>query len=181
MGKPMPVNPRFGATLLWLMQASRAPGVNMHRAVLMSVYGSDIAVRLKRIHAHAERDGPKGWLVAALRGRRPAYVRCRFADADNLRCEAFEGGFQPNVDQARSPPPGLSEALKALGYWPDAVGRALFDYQITADSAVWGGASVVILDPLIGIFGARVPSKIDIIAPLAPDRDEAAIERHLRE
>jgi hypothetical protein len=33
---------------------------------------------------------------------------------------------------------------------------------------------------LIDVFGARAGSKIEIIAPLAPERDEAAILRELR-
>ncbi|HLA21358.1 MAG TPA: hypothetical protein VJZ74_07850 [Pseudolabrys sp.] len=70
--------------------------------------------------------------------------------------------------------------LKKAGYWPDASGRALFAYEITPDSGVRGGASVAILTPLIDVFGARAGSQIEIIAPLAPERDEAAIRRELR-
>jgi hypothetical protein len=45
---------------------------------------------------------------------------------------------------------------------------------------VWGGAAVSILTPLIDIFGARATSRIDVIAPLVPDRDEAAIQREMQ-
>src|SRR4051812_35450325 len=76
----MSVNPRVGAWLLWLMNSWAGRGADSHRPVLYAVYGSDITVRLMRIHAHLGRDGPNGWLVVALRGRRAAYVHCRFAD-----------------------------------------------------------------------------------------------------
>jgi hypothetical protein len=137
-------------------------------------------VRLKRIHAHPERDGSNGWLVVALKGRRPAYVRCRFADHKNLLCEAVVGRYPSESERPPVLPAEIEEGLKGAGYWRDDSGRALFKYEITSDSAVWGGASATILNPLISVFGARSSSKIEIVAPLAPERDEAAIQRELR-
>jgi hypothetical protein len=49
--------------------------------------------------------------------------------------------------------------------------------NISGDSSDWGGASVTILAPLIDAFSAGPGSKIDIVAPLAPERDDAAIRR----
>jgi hypothetical protein len=178
----MSVNPRLGACLLWFMNSFWGGASDIHRPVLYAVYGSDIMVRLMRIHAHPERDGPDGWLVVALRGRKPAYVQCRFADHGALLlCEAVAGAYPPapgTVPQA--PSAETEEGLRKSGYWRDTGGHALFQYELTADSGVWGGASVVILNPLIDVFGARATSRIDIIAPLAPERDEMAIQRELR-
>ena len=176
----MSVNPRVGAWLLWLINALAGRGADVHRPVLYAVYGSDIIVRLMRIHADAQRDGPDGWLVVALHGRRPAYVRCQFADNDKLICEAIVGRYSPEPEKTLTVSTTIEDGLKKSGYWRDTSGRALFTYEITPDSGVWGGASVVILDPLIRVFGARATSKIDIIAPLAPERDEAAIQREMR-
>jgi hypothetical protein len=57
----------------------------------------------------------------------------------------------------------------------------VFNYEIgeNPDSSVWGGVCAVVLNPLIEVFGARARSKIEIAAPLAPKRDEAAIRRDL--
>lgn len=175
-----PINPRFGASLLWLIQSFQFRRGDIHRPVLCAVYGSDIAVRLMRIYAHTGRDGPDGWLVVALRGRRAAYVHCHFADSDTLVCEAVAGDYPSIPEKAVALSAATEEGLRNAGYWRDAGGRALFAYEITFDSGMWGGASVVILNPLIAVFGARAWSRIDIIAPLAPDRDEAAIRRELR-
>ena len=162
------------------MNSFRRGASDIHRPVLYAVYGSDIMVRLMRIHAHPERDGPDGWLVVALRGRRPAYVRCHFADNDTLICEAVVGPYPPKSGKTPIVPSAVEEGLKKSGYRRDSSGRALFKYEITADSGVWGGASVVVLNPLIDVFGARATSKIDIVAPVAPERDEIAIQRELR-
>ena len=179
-GRPITINPRFGASLLWLAYAFRPHGADMHRPILLSVYGSDIAWRLRRIQAHAGRDGSNGWLVVALRGRRPAYVRGHFADRDMLLLEAVPGAYPPVAGKTRLPPGALQEELKNAGYWSDGEGRAVFKYKITSDSAVWGGAASAMLHPLIEIFGARATARIDVIAPLVPERDEAAIQREMR-
>jgi len=162
------------------MYAFRPAGADMHRPIIMSVYGSDIAVRLKRIYRHAERHGPNGWLVVALHGRRPAFVRCQFAPPDKLMCKVSSGSYPSAGGEADRPSPVLTEALKGVGYWPDAHGQPVFEYEITPDSGVWGGAANVILSSLIEAFHARATSKIDIIAPLAQERDEAAIRREMR-
>ena len=125
--------------------------------------------------------GPSGVLVVALHGRTPAYVRCVFADnGGTLLCEAVPGTYLPKPG---APPPSIptatEAALNVAGYRRDPTGHAVFAYEISLDSGVWGGAAVVILTPLIDGFGARPGSKIDIVAPLAPERDEAAIQREL--
>jgi hypothetical protein len=76
----------------------------------------------------------------------------------------------------------MQAALKEAGYWRDeATGRFLFPFEIgrEPDRGVWGGAAVTILKPLIDVFGARPGSKIEVLAPLAPERDEAANRREL--
>ncbi|MBI4365479.1 MAG: hypothetical protein HY543_01530 [Deltaproteobacteria bacterium] len=173
---------RCKAWLLSVVTSLQAGDANVDHPVLYSVYGTDIVVRLMRIHAHPERDGPNGTLVVALHGGRPAYVQCRFADnGAKLLSEAIVGDYPPKPGQAApAVPAATEEGLKKAGYWRDAGGRALFPYEITRDSGIWGGASVVILTPLIDVFGARAGSDIDIIAPLAPERDEEAIQRELR-
>jgi hypothetical protein len=167
---------RVKAQALCLL-ASRLPhadAASIERAVLYAVYGSDIAQRLARIHAHRERDGPDGTLVVALHGRTRAQVRCAFAQlGDVLLCEAV-------ADPRTMVGPSASAAERALhtaGYRQDASGRWLFPYEITPDSTVWGGAAAVILGVLIDAFGARAGSRIEIAAPLAPERDAAAIRR----
>jgi len=174
------MNPRLGASLLWMAGAFRAHGAGMHRPILLAVYGSDIAWRLRRIQAHAGREGPGGWLVVALHGRRPAYVRGHFADRNTLLLEAVPGAYPPVAAKTRLRAGVLQEELKNAGYWPDGEGRAVFKYEITPDSAVWGGAASAMLHPLIEIFGARATARIDVIAPLVPQRDEAAIQREMR-
>ena len=134
--------------------------------------GGDIAARLARIYAHPERDGPNGSLVVALRGRKPAFVRCTFADnGSTLLCEAVPGEYPPKPN---APSPAIStameERLRKAGYWRDESGRAVSALDIRADSSDWGGAAVTILAPLIDVFGADPGSKIDIVAPLAPER-----------
>jgi hypothetical protein len=176
----MPVNLRFRATLLRVIAFLQAGTSDVGRPILYAVYGTDIAVRLMRIHAHPERDGPRGWLVVALDGRRPAYEYCRFADHKNLLCEAVAGRDPSESERPPVLPAEIEEGLKNAGYWRDDSGRALLKYEITPDSAVWGGASATILDPLIIVFGARASSKIEIVAPLAPARDEAAIQREMQ-
>jgi hypothetical protein len=173
---------RFKAWLLLLMTSFKAGATDVDRPVLYAVYGSDIMERLMRIHKHPERDGPDGTLVVALFGPRPAYIQCRFADEGaKLLCEAFVSVYPPKPRSAASTVSATTaERLKRAGYWPDVNGRALFAYEITSDSGIWGGASAVILTPLIDVFGARAGSEIEIIAPLAPERDEAAILRELR-
>jgi hypothetical protein len=161
------------------MRRRKGAATGIHRAVLYTVYGGDIAARLARIHAHPERDGANGTLVVALRGRKPAFVRCAFANnGGTLLCEAVSGEYPLRPD---APSPAIStemeERLRKAGYWRDESGRALVTLDIIGDSSDWGGASVSILTPLIDAFGAGPESKIDIIAPLAAERDEAAIPR----
>jgi hypothetical protein len=77
----------------------------------------------------------------------------------------------------------VEAALKEAGFWREETGgRFLFDYDIgpEPDNGVWGGAAAVILTPLIDVFGANARSTIDIVAPLAPERDEAAIRQAMR-
>lgn len=173
---------RFKALILSVLFSFRAGAAEVDRPIIYAVYGSDIMVRLARIHGHPDRDGPNGTLVVTLSGREPGYVACRFSNnGATLLCEAVAGRYPPKPGTAT---PAMSrtieEGLKKAGYYRDADGRALFSYEITLDSGVLGGAAVVILTPLIDVFGARALSKIDIIAPLAPERDEAAIQRELR-
>ncbi len=178
----MTLSPKMKARLLSFvasMRHGKGSATGIHRAVLYTVYGGDIATRLARIHAHPERDGPNGTLIVALRGRKPAFVRCAFADnGRTLLCEAFPGEHPLKPD---APPPaiskGLEDALRKAGYWRDESGRTVATLKIIGDSSDWGGASVSILAPLIDVFGAGPESKIDIIAPLASERDEAAIQR----
>lgn len=174
----MAFGPRAKAIVLLLLSSLRAGADERDRPILYLVYGTDILVRLQRIHAHPERDGPEGTLVAALRGRTPAYVQCRFAEnGGELRCELVAADY-PSRAPGR-PRTQIDEKLRRLGYLPDAGGRLSFRYEITEDSGAWGGASVTILRPLIDAFGARATSRIEVIAPLAPERDEAAIQREL--
>ena len=178
----MALAPRLKARVLAFLTSRRLPNADatgIHRAVLYTVYGGDIAARLARIYAHPERDGPNGSLVVALRGRKPAFVRCTFADnGSTLLCEAVPGEYPPKPN---APSPAIStameERLRKAGYWRDESGRAVSALDIRADSSDWGGAAVTILAPLIDVFGADPGSKIDIVAPLAPERDEAAIRR----
>lgn len=173
--------PRLKALLLRSMFAFRPGGDDLDRPILYGVYGSDIMERLIRIHGHPGRDGPEGTLTTILYGRRPAYIQCRFAEnGGKLICEAHVGTFRQPQGKAPVVDIETEAGLKQAGYWRDANGRALFSYEITCDSGIWGGASVVILPPLIAVFGARLWSKIDIVAPLAPERDEAAILRESR-
>jgi hypothetical protein len=170
--------PRAKVLVLLLLSSLRVGAEERDRPVLYAVYATDILVRLQRIHAHPDRDGPLGTLVAALRGRTPAYVQCRFADnGGELLCEVVASDY-PSRAPGRSGTE-IEEKLWRLGYLPGAGGRPLFRYQITKDSGIWGGAAVTILKPLIDVFGARATSRIDIIAPLAAERDEAAIRRQL--
>ena len=173
---------RFKAWLLLRTTSFKAGPSGADRPVLYAVYGSDIMERLMRIHKHPERDGTDGTLDVALFGPRSAYIQCRFVDKGaTLLCEAVAEAYPPKPGAAGpKTSPATAEELKKAGYWPDVHGRALFAYEITSDSGVWGGASVVILTPLIDVFDARAVSKIEIIAPLAPERDEAAILRELR-
>lgn len=166
----MTLSTRLAARFLAFVTARRAGAHDVSRPVLYAVYGSDIAVRLKRIHAHPERDGVKGTLVVALHGRKSAQVSCSFRDGGQmLICEVIPGA--PVSAETES-------ALQSVGYWRDeASGRFVFAYEVTRDSCIWGGAAAVILEPLIDVFGARPESKIDIVAPLAPNRDEAAIRQ----
>ena len=173
---------RLKTMILALTFSFPAGASDIDRPVIYSVYGSDIMVRLARMHAHPDRDGPSGILIVALYGRTPGYVVCRFSDKGaTLLCEAIAGRYPPKPGTATpAMSSAIEEGLKKAGYYRDADGRALFPYKITLDSGVLGGAAVVILTPLIDVFGARARSRIDIIAPLAPERDEAAIERELR-
>lgn len=173
---------RFKTTLLYLLVSLRGGASGIDRPVLYSVYGNDVQVRLRRIHDHPRRDEPDGTLTVALSGRTPAYVQCRFADGGTrLVCEIVPGAYPPKRGR-RAPAisDDMAEELQQAGYHRDGSGRALFSYEITPDSGVWGGAAVVILNPLIDVFGAWALSKIDIVAPLAPERDEAAIRHHMQ-
>ena len=173
---------RFKTMLLYLLVCVRHGASGIDRPLLYSVYGNDIQVRLRRIHDHPQRDEPDGSLTVALYGRTPAYVQCRFVDGGKrLVCEIIPGIYPPR--QGRMAPTlsaAMVEKLQQAGYRRDDSERRVFSYEITPDSGAWGGASVVILDPLIGVFGARALSRIEIIAPLAPERDEAAIQHQLR-
>ncbi len=174
----MIIGPRVQALVLVLISILRTGHLNVDRPVLYAIYCYDIIVRLHRIHDHPERDGPKGGLVVALYGRTPGYVTCRFADEGaTLLCEAFAGAYPPKPGLAPPVSAATEEGLKKAGYWRDASGRALFRYELEPDGDDWGGAAVTILNPLIDVFGAWAGSKIDIIAPLAPERDQAAIRR----
>jgi hypothetical protein len=177
----MDFSPRIGALLLWLSFAFQPGAKELDRPIIYAVYGSDIIERLMRIHRHPERDGPEGTLTAILYGSRPAHIQCRFVEhGGRLICEAHVGAFPRPQGVAPAPDAEAEARLKEAGYWRDANGRAVFSYKITSDSGIWGGASVVILNPLIAIFGARLWSRIDIVAPLAPERDQAAIQRESR-
>jgi len=173
--------PRLLARLLKFKYASGWQGDGLDRLVVQTVYGNDIAERLKRIHAHAERDSPSGTLIVTLYGRKPAHVRCEFTDGGKMLICDVRIGSDIRTIQGMPIPAEAEVPLRELGYRRDpADGRLLFPYEITTDSALWGGASVVILDPLIKVFGARAGSKIEIVAPLAPFRDEDAIRREMR-
>ena len=173
---------RFKIALLYILVSLRHGTSGIDRPLLYSVYGNDIQVRLRRIHNHPQRDEPDGSLTVALYGRTPAYVQCRFVEGGKrLACEIILGLYPPK--QGRAAPvlsAAMVEKLQQAGYRRDDSGRRVFTYEITPDSGAWGGASVVILDPLIGVFGARALSRIEITAPLAPERDEAAIQRQMR-
>jgi hypothetical protein len=172
---------RLKAVLVSLLTSASAGASDIDRPVLYSVYGTDIMVRLQRIHDHPNRDGPDGRLAVTLGGRRPAYVECRFVDKGaKLLCEALAGPYPAKPGAATAISAAIENGLNNVGYRRDAAGRALFAYEITPHSGVWGGAAVIILLPLIDVFGARAASAIDIIAPLAPMRDEAAIQRELQ-
>jgi hypothetical protein len=174
----MIIGPRIQALVLVLISVLRTGHLDVGRPVLYVIYGYDIMARLHRLHDHPERDGPKGTLVVALYNRTPGYVACRFADQGaTLLCEAFVGIYPPKPGQVPSISATTEEGLKKAGYWRDASGRALFRYELEPDGSDWGGAAVTILNPLIDVFGAWWGSKIDIIAPLAPERDQAAIKR----
>lgn len=176
----MAFGPRLKAWILSRVAAFQTGRTDVDRPVLYAVYGDDLVVRLARIYRHPERDGPHGTLTVALYGRRPACIQCRFVDdGAALECEAIAGRYPLKLD---APPvmPAVDEGLRAVGYWRDDSGRALFRYHVTPDSAVWGGAAATILIPLIDVFGARATSKIEIVAPLAPERDEAAMSRGMR-
>jgi hypothetical protein len=176
----MAFGPRVKALILSLLFSVRAGATEADRPVIYSVYGSDIMVRLARMHAHPERDGPNGTLVVALHGRTPGYVACRFANnGATLLCEARNGRYPPKPG-APAMTNIIEEGLKKAGYYRDAQGRALFSYEFTLESGVVGGAAIVILVPLIDVFGARAGSRIEIIAPLAPERDEVAIQQMLQ-
>jgi hypothetical protein len=158
--------------------------VRLDQSVILTVYGSDIKERLERIHAHPERDGPNGTLVAALRGRTRAHVRCAFEQGGTMLVCEVRGGLYRREENAQAPsfPAETEVGLKGVGYWRDSTsGRYVFNYEIgeNPDSSVWGGVCAVVLNPLIEVFGARARSKIEIAAPLAPKRDEAAIRRDL--
>jgi hypothetical protein len=173
---------RIKTALLYFLVSLRGDASGIDRPLLYSVYGNDIQVRLRRIHGHPKRDEPDGTLIAALYGRAPGYVQCRFVDGGKrLACEIISGLYPPTQGQmAPVLSAGMADRLQQAGYRSDDSGRRVFSYEITPDSGVWGGASLVILDPLIGVFGARALSRIDIIAPLAPERDEAAIQHQMR-
>jgi hypothetical protein len=177
----MAFGPRLQAVLLLLMFSFKAGASGVDRPILYAIYGSDILVRLQRIHGHPDRDGPDGSLTVTLAGRSPAYIACRFVDnGATLMCEAVAGAYPAKPGAAPAVSAATESGLRAAGYRRDAAGRARFAYAITPDSGNWGGAAAVILSPLIDVFGARAGSTIDIIAPLAPERDEAAIRRELQ-
>ncbi len=177
----MAFGPRLQALLLLLVVSFKAGASGVDRPILYAIYGSDILVRLQRIHGHPDRDGPNGTLTVTLAGRRPAYVECQFVDnGATLMCEAVAGAYPARPGAAPAVSAATESGLRDAGYRRDATGHARFAYAITPDSGVWGGAAVTILAPLIDVFGARAGSKIDIIAPLAPERDEAAIQRELQ-
>ena len=172
--------PRLMARILKFKFASGWRGEGLDRVVVQSVYGNDVALRLKRIHAHPDRDSPGGTLVVALYGHTPAHVRCCFADNGRLLICEVRAGRNTRESDVQPIATETELALQGVGYYRDpSNARLLFSYEITNDSAIWGGASVVILDPLTNVFGARAGSKIEIIAPLAPFRDEAAIRREM--
>jgi hypothetical protein len=163
-----------------LLVAPAPPGAEVDRPILYAVYAEDIMARLMRIHADSARDGADGFLVVALRGGAPAYVRCRFADAGTaVHCETAPGTYPPRPD---APPPmsaATAAALEQVGYVREpANGRFVFAYEIETSPASgdWGGIAVAILDTLIDGFGARALSRIEIVAPLAPRRDQVAID-----
>jgi hypothetical protein len=177
----MPFGPRIKAGILLALASLRGGRPALARPVIYLVYGSDIQIRLSRIHAHPERDGPSGALAVRLHSRRPAEVRCAFEqDGAVLACEVIDSLKGNGPASHLSESSAIQTALKKSGYYPDAVnGRYVLRYEVgtSPDASTWSGASVAILDPLIAVFGAQALSNIEIVAPLAPKRDEDAIMR----
>src|SRR5262245_56499744 len=121
----------LAAVLLFVTPAP--PGEEVHRPILYAVYADDIMARLMRIHADPGRDGAEGFLVVALRGSAPAYVRCAFTDKGAaVRCEAAPGAYPPRPD---TPQPLVQTAivgvLEDAGYRREPLhGRFVFTYEI---------------------------------------------------
>jgi hypothetical protein len=92
-------------------------------------------------------------------------VRCAFTDSgQTLLCEISDRA-QPGTPATSL---AIEPALKKAGYQRDtASGRFLFPFEIgeKPGRSVWGATAAVILNPLIGVFGARPASKIEIVTP----------------
>jgi hypothetical protein len=177
--------PQLLAAVLLLVTPA-PPGDAIDRPILYAVYADDIMARLMRIHADPGRDGPDGFLVVALRGSAPAYVRCVFADKGTaVQCETAPGAYPPRPDVPQlAVSAATAAALEDSGYRREPTnGRFVFAYEIETapESGDWGGIVVAVLDTLIDGFGARALSRIEIVAPLAPRRDQAAIDELRRQ
>ena len=176
--------PRVQAEQLAKLSQAFAPEgtdpIEVERPALYAVYASDVAVRLQSVWTGREVDPASCYIVIAVTDKKAGYITCRLSGARELEMEASAGAYPPTSGQ---PVPYISakmaRALEEHSFYKDQHGRFLCRLDIWEDPNpdVWGAASVGIVDCLIDVFGARASSHIEIVAPLAPHRDEAAIRQ----
>jgi hypothetical protein len=156
------------------MMHAAADAARADPAVFLAAYRCDVVARLTMIHAnHTSHRSDNRYLILDLQAGQRGFVQCLFDEGDaQILCEAESGYYPHNPAQPREfrvDPKGVA-ALARLGFsTDDSEGNyqrvislsGPYDYATVAD---------VMLTALYEVYGARMDSKLEWQAPLAPGK-----------
>ena len=143
-----------------------APTSQDERAYV-ATYKCEIAARIARIHASPT---PKfRYIVVSPKNAPGNYVQCLFVEDDaRMLCEAASGYYAKPASQSPSPivsPDGLL-ALSALGFSTDGSEGNFQRFSASRSPDDFGAIAELLLSALYEGYGARLPAKLEVIAPL---------------
>jgi hypothetical protein len=154
-----------------MFAASAADAALADLAVFLAAYRCDVVERLSMIRA--DRTPKDRYLILAIKEGPRGYVQCLFVENDSrLLCEAESGFYAQAVGQPRAfrvTPEGIA-ALARLGFSTDD-SEGNYQRLIPLNGAdAFAEVADVVLTALFEAYGARLDSKLQWEAPLAPGK-----------
>lgn len=160
------------SAMLVVSAVAVAQDVNSYQQ-LLGRYLCPVVERLERIHAMGDPAlHSNEYLIVAIDGRDETYVQCLFYRADKsekIMCEAASGFYLAKPGERRTAhlAAGAIAALARLGFSTDD-SQGNFRIDLNADPPDFHAIGELILKALHDAYGARVESKLLLIAPYAP-------------